>query len=271
MRCHYMSDLHLEAQAFEAGLPAGDVLILAGDLCHARCLDPIRQDKYSADQRARMMRFMETARENFAHVLLVAGNHEHYDGVYEDTIELLRRHLDGITVLDDEAVEIDGVRFFGTTLWTNFEGGCAETLDRVRRKMGEYFFVQMKVDPRQSAPPGPKFRPEDALHAHTKAWAALQRDVAKASGKPVVIVSHHAPSYQGLNRRFAGDVLDCAYASKLDETIEGFENVPVWIHGHTHISGAYRIGRTMVRTNALGFAAKGLAAPGFSVKASFEV
>lgn len=44
-----------------------------------------------------------------------------------------------------------------------------------------------------------------------------------------------------------------------------------WIHRHTHIAKTYRIGNTVVRSNALGFAAKGGAAPGFSVKAHFDI
>ena len=53
MRCYYVSDLHLELQAFEKSMPRGDVLIIAGDLCHARCLDPARGDRYSVEQRGR--------------------------------------------------------------------------------------------------------------------------------------------------------------------------------------------------------------------------
>lgn len=48
-------------------------------------------------------------------------------------------------------------------------------------------------------------------------------------------------------------------------------NVPVWVHGHTHIAKTYRIGKTVVRSNALGFAAKGGVAPAFSVKAHFDI
>jgi len=88
MRCHYLSDLHLEAQAFDIALPKGDMLIIAGDLCHACCFDPIRTDKYSVAQRQRVQRFIDMALANFAHVLLIAGNHDHYDGVFEDTAGL---------------------------------------------------------------------------------------------------------------------------------------------------------------------------------------
>lgn len=66
MRCHYLSDLHLEAQQFGMVLPNGDVLIIAGDHCHARCLDPARSDRYSVEQRARVMRVIEEATKKFA-------------------------------------------------------------------------------------------------------------------------------------------------------------------------------------------------------------
>ena len=144
MRCHYISDLHLESQDFQWKLPKGDVLIVAGDLCHARCLDPARRDKYSIDQRARVMRFVESAVANFGHVLLVAGNHDHYDGVFDETIGLLRQYLPGITVLDNDCVDLDGVRFFGSTLWSDFESRSAEAMNGVRRRIGEYFFVKKR-------------------------------------------------------------------------------------------------------------------------------
>ncbi len=255
MRCHYLSDLHLESQNVDVSFPKGDLLILAGDLCHARCLDPGLDrgptDRYAADQRGRVHRFLDAARANFAHVLLVAGNHEFYDGIFEDTPALLRRHLDRVTVLDNETVEIGGMRFFGSTFWTDFDGRSSDALDAVRRRMGEYFFV--KCHRGVPASPLTRFRPEDAWQAHEAARAALLTAVA-ASPKPLVVITHHAPSRQGLNPTFAGNGLDPAYASGLDEMIAGFDNVPVWVHGHTHIVRSYQIGRTDVHTNAPGLA-----------------
>lgn len=122
MRCHYLSDLHLESQSFDIALPKGDVLTVAGDLCHARCLDPTRTDRYSVKQRGRAMRLIDEALRKFTHVLLIVGNHEHYDRVFDNTANLLRQHLPCVTVLDEEVVEIEGVRFFGSTLWTDLGG-----------------------------------------------------------------------------------------------------------------------------------------------------
>lgn len=269
MRCHYLSDLHLESQSFGIALPKGDVLIIAGDLCHARCLDPARTDRYSVEQRGRTLRVIDEALRKFAHVLLVAGNHEHYDGVFEDTGELLRRHLPGVTVLDNETIEIAGVRFVGSTLWTDLGGRSEDEVTALRKGMGEYFFVKTREGEQEQALS--KLRPADTHRAHVDSWDRLRDAVTAELHRPTVVVTHHAPSRLGLNPRFPNSPLNPAYASSLDDEIATFENVPVWVHGHTHITRTYRIGKTVVRTNALGFAAKGHAAPGFSVKAHFEI
>ncbi len=208
MRCHYLSDLHLESQDFRGTLPRGDVLIIAGDLCHARCLDPARTDKYSIDQRVRVMRFIDTTVTNFAHVLLIAGNHEHYNGVFDDTAGLLKRNLPGVTVLDNEHVEIDGMRFFGTTLWSNFEERSEASMNAVRRRMGEFFFVKTRridADGRESLA---KFRPEDALAAFDVSWLALKDFVATPGDPPpdwysVIsrLRSGYGPRWTGLHTR----------------------------------------------------------------------
>lgn len=254
MRCGYVSDLHLETQDFPWPFKGGDVLVIAGDLCHARALDPARPDKYSQDQRTRVLRFIDKATAAFAHVLLIAGNHDHYDGIFEDTVATLRRELPGVTVLDDSAVNIEGTRFFGTTLWSDFEGGSTGAMNGVRRRMGEFFFVKTRTRDAEDRESLIKFQPEHALAAHRRAWAALSADIENtADARPTIVVSHHAPSRKGLNPFHSGNGLDGAYASDLDARIAALPNVSVWIHGHTHIRRAYEIGATRVLTNCRGF------------------
>lgn len=264
MRCHYLSDLHLEAQTFDGSLPAGDILIIAGDLCHACCFDPGRTDKYYVGQRDKVRRFLEIARRNFAHVLFVAGNHEFYHGIYEDTHALLRSALDGVTVLDNEVTEIGGVRFFGSTFWTDFAGRSDVAMNAVRRRMGEFFFVRRRSSDGTTLV---KFQPEDALRAHDVARAALLAAVADGSNT-LVVVTHHPPSLRGLNPQFKGNGIDPAYASDLDAMIADFENVAIWIHGHTHISRTYCIGRTELRSHATGFGRTNRATQHVTLRAS---
>jgi Icc-related predicted phosphoesterase len=166
---------------------------------------------------------------------MIAGNHDHYDVVFEETIATLRRCLPGITVLDDEAIEIGGVRFFGTTLWSDFEGRSAEAMEKTRRGVGEFFFVRTRAREPMTNGKLAKFQPVDALAAHDRALAALASCLAPADGKKTIVISHHAPSRQGLNPHFAGNGLDGVYASDLDAMIEALVSVPVWVHGHTHI------------------------------------
>jgi Icc-related predicted phosphoesterase len=128
MRCHYLSDLHLETQQFRKPLPKGEILIIAGDLCHARCLDPERSDKYSVDQRDRVRQFIDSALSRFTHVLLVPVNHHHYDGVYDDTAGLLASYLPGVSVMNNRHIEIGSIRFFGTTLWSDRSAACMDAV-----------------------------------------------------------------------------------------------------------------------------------------------
>ncbi len=266
MRCHYMSDLHLESQEFPWRMPGGDVLIIAGDLCHAACLAPTRQDPYAVRQRDRVHRTVDAALGAFRHVLLIAGNHDHYDGVLTETIPTLRAQLPGVRVLDDEAVEIDGIRFFGTTLWSDFEGRKPESLEKARRGAGEFFFVKVRTEDGLR-----RFQPLDAAAAHDNAVAALRAAFGRPSGGKSVVISHHAPSLKGLNPAFTGNGLDGAYASDLEALIEQLASVRVWVHGHTHIKRTYRIGDTVVYANCRGFEKHGGGVKGFSVKEAFEL
>ncbi|MEZ5844505.1 MAG: metallophosphoesterase [Hyphomicrobiaceae bacterium] len=276
MRIHFASDLHLEKADFDGPVPGGDVLVLAGDVCHARCLAPAPHDLYASRQRDCVLRLVDRFRRAFTHVVLVAGNHEHRDGCFEDTVAALRTGLDGITVLDDEAVEIGGVAIFGTTLWSDFEGRDPAAMDRLRKSVGDYFFVRRRPREGEEAdtPDGPRTRrrlrlqPEDVLDAHDRALAAFKTHMAAYPDRRTIVVSHHAPSRKGLAPRRPSNGLDGGYASDLEDMIEGLANVPLWIHGHTHVRTSYQIGATKVVSNARGI---GRDAAGFTLDRWCEV
>ncbi len=125
----------------------------------------------------------------------------------------------GITVLDNDCVDLDGVRFFGSTLWSDFEKRSATAMNGVRRRMGEYFFVKKRSTSLDGEERLAKFRPQDAANAFDTSWSDLQRCLVANPSKPTITITHHAPSRQGTNPAFAGNGLDGAYASDLDATI----------------------------------------------------
>ncbi|MBX9927260.1 MAG: metallophosphoesterase [Hyphomicrobiaceae bacterium] len=287
MRWHVVSDLHLEAQG-PVRLAGGDVLIVAGDLCNAAVFVAPVANPQVARQRERVARFAEEATSKYAHVIMIAGNHEHYEGVFEDTVALLRQHLPGFTVLDDEVVEIGGQLVFGGTLWSDFAGRDPVAMETCRRGIGEYLFVTT----RERSPAGTevelamehtnsvtvargrrrqaRLRPSDTLAAHGRCLDALRRAATRLGSRPLIVVTHHAPSRHGLNPRFKGNGFDGAFASDLDEFITDLPNCPVWVHGHTHIRSRYRVGATEVIVNCRGFDSDAIGRKRFDPSVGFE-
>lgn len=267
MRFHYMSDLHLESEDWDGALPQGEVLIVAGDLGHARCLVAASDDGYARTQRERLLRFADRVTARFDRVLMVMGNHDHYDGVFEDTPHLIRDHLPGITLLDNEAVEIDGISIFGTTLWSDYDGGDPDAMKRANKGCGEFFFVKKRVCDESGNETLARFRAADALAAHGRAVESLKAFLEGANRDKSLVISHHPPCAAGLNPVHVGNGLDGAYASNLDGLI--VEAGPAaWVHGHTHIQRQYRIGRTDFYSNCRGFVGRDQTADKFSAQKS---
>ncbi|SOB78092.1 Predicted phosphoesterase [Marinobacter sp. LV10R510-11A] len=107
MRLRILSDLHVECFQEGHDVPdvAADVVILAGDI-------------------HRKTEGLSWAAERFAgqEIIYVPGNHEFYGTSMPDTRKALRADAKrlGIHLLDNDTVNIGGVRFHGTTLWTDF-------------------------------------------------------------------------------------------------------------------------------------------------------
>jgi Icc-related predicted phosphoesterase len=178
---HYLSDLHLEAQDFPLPLERGDVLIIAGDLCHARIFEAAPDDGYARVQRERVLRFADRARATYARIILVPGNHDHYEGVIDDTAAIFRRHLPGFLVLDGESADLGGVLIFGATLWSDFEGRSPDAMKRAGKGCGEFFFVKRRVTDDTGVSILARFRPPAAgLLRERCRKAAYHRDASRA-------------------------------------------------------------------------------------------
>lgn len=121
MHLQIASDLHLEflKQRFPTERliqPAAeaDILILAGDICHGTDAIALFRDWPVP-------------------VLYLAGNHEFYKCDLQATRDSLRAAAQGTNVrfLDNDAMDIDGIRFLGTTLWTDYRLGADRTQEQL--------------------------------------------------------------------------------------------------------------------------------------------
>lgn len=182
----------------------------------------------------------------------VAGNHEFYRGSIVGGLEQGRQAAQGfanVHFLENGAVAIGGVRFLGATLWTDccVEGHQQMAMMHARDRMNDYKAISLQKNPWR------RFVPEAAARLHQQSREFLAAALADKSSPTVVVThTHHLPHPQSIPERFAGDLLNAAYASDLSELIEAGRPT-LWIHGHTHDSCDYRIGSTRIVCNPRGY------------------
>jgi predicted phosphodiesterase len=238
------SDLHLEFAAFTPSIELDfDIVVLAGDI-HAPGVDAVHWAQ-------RQPAFADRP------VIYVAGNHEYYRQDWQEQLQKMREQAHGsqVHVLERDEVVIEGIRFLGTTLWTDFalyqaQGLSAEqAAHTAQRYMNDFSLISHRL---HGASERSRFSAADSTrqHQHSRAW--LLKHLADTSQHmPTVVVTHHAPTAQSIAPQYLGDALSPAFASNLPA--ECFETPLLWIHGHTHSSFDYTVGRTRVICNPRGY------------------
>ena len=235
MKIHILNDLHIEFKDFEPPATDADVVILAGDIGVGMGGLPWAEKRFPDRP-----------------VIYVPGNHEFY---HQDIalVEALKEQAPGhIHVLNDDQIIIDGIRFLGSILWTDFalfgEADKFFAMQAARQRMTDFSIIQNQ---------GRSFTPEDAVRLHTASRDWLATMLAEPFDGKTVVVTHHAPSSQSVHPRYAHDLLTPAFASNLEDLMEG-DRVSLWVHGHMHESFDYEIYGTRVVCNPRGYAPEAL-------------
>lgn len=232
-----LSDLHLEMSVwdFPDRLPAHDVAILAGDVS-APLVNSVR--KLARVRDAGLLR---------GEVVLVPGNHEFYGADMLQEMEQGRREARdyGIHLLDGDEARFGDLRVLGATLWTDYGlyGDPLRAMAEARVAMNDHRLIRIG---------GRAFAPEDAREIHRVQVGWLAERLRSPHDGRTVVVTHHGPSRASVHERYGTDPLNAAFSSDLDWLI-GEAGPEIWIHGHTHHSFDYRIGRTRVLCNPKGY------------------
>jgi predicted phosphodiesterase len=235
MRIQLASDLHLELlepfwplERLVTPAPGADVLVLAGDI-------------------QRGVRAIERFADWPVPVLYVAGNHEYYRGLWEQVRSELRRNADGTAVhfLDDNAMTLGGVRFLGSTLWTDYR--VSGESQAAAMEAAEAVVLDHQRVSTQSGP----FRAQQALDQHLSSRDWLEQELSKNGAARTVVITHHAPHPGSIHPRYAGNPINGAFVSDLTDLVE---RADLWLHGHVHDSFDYRVGSCRVVCNPRGYA-----------------
>jgi predicted phosphodiesterase len=239
MKLNILSDLHVGYSALDTPLNDADVIVLAGDVAAPR-------------QAAQWAMRLDKP------VIYVLGNHEFYGSSIEAAAAEMKRLCAGthIHVLDNDEVIIDGVRFLGSTLWTDFMlfgDGTERTAAIVEAQRLMRDFSRIRMD----TATGALFTPDDsaALFQRNVKW--LNRCLDTPHAGTTVVVTHHAPSRRSIHPRFAASLLNACFVSDA-ERVAGAGRAQWWIHGHTHDSFDYVLNGTRVICNPRGYAKAGV-------------
>lgn len=281
MKIAVCSDLHLEFGDLDLTNDNNvDVLVLSGDIFVA---NDIKNFTYVDEQimaatpsmlarGERYYNFMKRCSERFPQVILIMGNHEHYHGDFAETASVIRTvvgEFSNVHFLDKEWRIINGVLFFGGTLWTDMNGEDPETLRQIRYIMNDYRGVKNSnntVSYRvpsldENKPDGFTFKerpatftPEDSVEDHRRFLTNLDEALNGHPGLTTVVVGHHAPSKASTHPRYKSEVLmNGAYSTDLDNWILDRRQIKLWTHGHTHEDFDYMIGGCRVVCNPRGY------------------
>ena len=255
MKIAVCSDLHLEFGDLDLQNTEGaDVLILGGDIFIASELidHDSNIENFASKRGMQYVQFINRCCERFKHVLMVMGNHEHYHGDFAKSANIIRGtfgDLPNFHLLDKEWRIINGVLFFGGSLWTDMNREDPVTMVQIQGCMNDY---------RQIKNTGPlaggKFLPQDSVEDHYAFRRALDEVLELHPQLPVVVVGHHAPSKASTHPRYKTEtMMNGAYSSNLNEFILDRRQIKLWTHGHTHEDFDYRIGVCRIVCNPRGY------------------
>ena len=235
MKVQLLSDLHLEHAhrfpPFAFPVTNAEVVVLAGDIDNGtRAIDWAEQT------------FPDQA------VLYVPGNHEYYDGELAAVAAALKARAQrsvNVRVLDNDALTIDGVRFLGSTLWTDFElhgpGQAGSAMAESRKHVVDFRAIRFGAG---------LLTPQQSVDLHRDAVGFLRDELTKPFSGKTVVITHHAPHPESVHARWTGNMVNPAFVSDLGRLMG---QSAWWFHGHTHDSFDYTVLGTRVLANPMGY------------------
>ncbi len=271
MKIQLLSDLHLESNPDFVPEPAADadVLVLAGDIGSYQGGSALTGQ---GDSDFGLGRF-SPLRGWPVPVLFVPGNHEYdaldFDQAHARLHETCERL--GITWLERDSVLLQGVRFVGTTLWSDFDalgplagqalpdapaqhaipaGLTAQLKAREKAFRAANWYLRKTATTRAGEPWLAAQVREQALLCQQ--W--LSQALAQPHNGPTVVVTHFAPSLRSADPRYGLVPGTAGFCNALDALLP---RAQLWLHGHLHCPSDYVHAGCRVVANPLGYAGKG--------------
>lgn len=249
MKLRVLSDLHIDVNTNNPLKlkDNDDFTLIAGDVSGSPSLS------------------IDWIKKNVKQGIVIAGNHIVYN-IEAKTIQTLKKEMadafpkeSEITFLDHMTglmhKEVNGILFIGTTLYTDYklygsdpDYGMREAFNPMG---GLNDFRFGRINEGNASRP---LRPTDYLRWFIESKKEMIRILDKNKDKDVVIITHHCPHKKCLQNDIMRCMeLDTSYASDMSDLILKYPNIKLWVAGHVHQRGSFKVGQCLVVQNPMGY------------------
>lgn len=148
------------------------------------------------------------------------GNHDYYGGTYHN---------------DFHTREVDGLKFFICSLWTNFNNNPLCKLIS-ERAIADFKLIK-------------------GASVETMTAAYEETLIAMKEYQPHVVVSHFAPTQAAIDfARYGETPLNAFFCNNLHKwMLANLKGLRLWMYGHSHAAKDYKVGHIQVVSNPLGY------------------
>lgn len=220
-----ISDIHLESGRYVTLKRKAPYLLLAGDIGYPS--SQIYQD------------FMKQCSKKFDKLFYTSGNHEYYDKYKSITdidkiIHNTCQQYDNVHYLQNSYYDLDGLRIVGSTLWSDVQDTepVINDYSNIRKSLYEFVTIQ------------------DTIQMFNKNKEYIE-SVITMSDKPILIMTHHMPSYEMILPEFQASDCKSHFTSHLDYLFK--KPVVTWVCGHGHGFNSKMINDIPCIMNAVGY------------------
>lgn len=222
MKIQILSDLHLEHDekfTYEKAEGA-DLLILAGD---------ISSYIFQSDFVRHCASQIKT--------IMIMGNHEPLGYSISETVEAWKNlNIENLIILDNETIEINGIHFIGTTLWSDL---YADPLNHFAIKKTICDFQKILKSDKSGL-----ISINDLQNEFDKSLSFIKKELEKDYDRKVLI-THHLPTFSSISEKYINSFANASFASNLSNLLIYSEGLELCIHGHTHDSFDYILGESI--------------------------
>lgn len=186
--------------------------------------------------------FFNFLSDSFEHTYWIPGNHEYYrSDISERTGTFHEKIRSNVSLLNNSAMEHNGVRLLFSTLWSKINPNFEYV---IKKSMADFQLIKNN---------GKKISGDDYDQLHEDCRAFLMKEFRTVMNLKTVVVTHHLPTFLNYPEKYRDSELNSAFATELFALIEP-SNVDYWIFGHSHeVVPDFKIGKTTLTTNQLGY------------------